>query len=209
MKFTRVISTVLLLTVAGAAQAHPGHGADNGLINGLLHPLLGVDHLLVMLTVGFWSLLFVRQTRTAAGEHRTGGGLPGRHLLVPAVFIGVMLIGAVLGAQSGMLAGVMEQVVFASVIVMALLVSGQLALPGVLLMPMIALFALFHGVAHGSEATGSLYGYMAGFTLTTAVLLFTGYRLARFCELRGMIGASGKLLGLGLLAGAGSLLLFS
>ena len=37
------LSILIVLMSAGSAWAHPGHGAG-GLANGLLHPLLGLDH---------------------------------------------------------------------------------------------------------------------------------------------------------------------
>ena len=46
----RVAAAALLAGLAGAAQAHPGHGA-NSLMEGLAHPF-GLDHLLAMVAVG-------------------------------------------------------------------------------------------------------------------------------------------------------------
>ena len=50
-----VIFTGLLLILSLPAQAHTGIGSVHGLIDGLLHPIIGVDHLLVMLAIGLWA----------------------------------------------------------------------------------------------------------------------------------------------------------
>jgi urease accessory protein len=50
-----------LMVTATAASAHAGHDAGTGFTSGLLHPMLGLDHLLAMAAIGFWS---VRQSAT-------------------------------------------------------------------------------------------------------------------------------------------------
>ena len=46
----RLAAAALLMGLAGAAQAHTGHGTHS-LMEGLAHPF-GLDHLLAMLAVG-------------------------------------------------------------------------------------------------------------------------------------------------------------
>lgn len=201
MKFKHIISaTTVLMAVSGTADAHPGHMAGNGFMSGLLHPLLGVDHLLVMLAVGFWSFQLLVQSQGSTGLTA---------LRIPVLFLLTMLTGAWLGADYGLFAGMVEQLIFASAIVMALLVSGVQVVPTRMVMPLVGLFALFHGIAHGSEATGNLAVFMSGFMLTTAGLLFAGHRLGAYCQSRGFMLLSGRLLGIGLVTGAGSLLLLA
>ena len=48
------IGVGLLALATGVAQAHTGHDTA-GVMAGLAHPL-GLDHLLVMLAVGIWSV---------------------------------------------------------------------------------------------------------------------------------------------------------
>jgi hypothetical protein len=58
MKTNRlVIFTGILLMLSLPAQAHTGAGAVHGFGDGLLHPLMGVDHVLVMLAIGLWAAL--------------------------------------------------------------------------------------------------------------------------------------------------------
>ena len=68
----------LLLLTAGPAYAHPFHGAVGGFAGGLLHPLLGIDHLLAMVAVGVWAA-------------QLGGSAVWK---VPLAFIGTLLLGA-------------------------------------------------------------------------------------------------------------------
>jgi urease accessory protein len=43
---------LFLCLMPALARAHP-EGSDTGLINGLVHPVFGVDHLLAMVSVGW------------------------------------------------------------------------------------------------------------------------------------------------------------
>ena len=89
-------ATVALLVAAGAAQAHPGHGAS-GFADALAHPFLGLDHLLAMVAVGAWSAAALPAGRRIAGpavsRRRVGRlsfGLPSRSVaarLKPAIFL--------------------------------------------------------------------------------------------------------------------------
>src|SRR5215510_3941188 len=77
----RIIVSAMVL-MPGLALAHPGHPGDTGFIQGFIHPLNGIDHLLAMIAVG---LLAAR--------------LGGRALwLVPISFLSMMAAGAILGA---------------------------------------------------------------------------------------------------------------
>jgi urease accessory protein len=50
-----------LMVTATAVSAHVGHDAGTGVTSGLLQTMLGLDHLLAMAAIGFWS---VRQSAT-------------------------------------------------------------------------------------------------------------------------------------------------
>ncbi|HDS1734276.1 MULTISPECIES: HupE/UreJ family protein [Pseudomonas] len=167
-----------LLLVALPAFAHPGHDA-NPLHDGLLHPLTGLDHLLMLLGTGVLA------------------ALTGRSLALPLATLAAMFGGAVLGHLLGGVIG-METMIIASLLVAAgaLLVPGRQALLA-LAMP---LFALFHGWAHGVEATPSAFWlFSAGFVTVSAVLLAAGFAMG--CLLRRHSGLQ-KAFGGGLLAGA-------
>lgn len=150
------LATAAAMTLPGAAFAHPGHEEVSGLTSGLLHPVTGPDHLLAMVAVGLIAAL-------------CGGRMLAA---MPATFVGAMLAGAGLGLAGVVLPGV-EGWILGSVIVLGLVaVIPSARLPQNLLLAGTALFGMFHGYAHGTEApaAGSITGYLIGFALATAAL---------------------------------------
>ena len=102
---------------------------------GSAHPLCGLDHLAVMVSVGLWSALSAR---------RAGPAL----LWGPAGFAGMLLVGALLGLR-GLQVPAVEAMIAASLVVTGLLVVSRLRLPGVVAALLVGVFAVFHGLAHG------------------------------------------------------------
>lgn len=159
-------SVFLLLGVAAlvpsVALAHPGHVHEMSLMQGLLHPLTGLDHVLAMTAVGLWAA-------------QQGG----RALWAwPLTFVTVMLAGGLLGMEGFALPAI-EPVIAASVFVLGLLVAGSTAMPVWAGAALVGLFALFHGNAHGLEAPANGAGalYAAGFVASTALLHVAGLGL--------------------------------
>jgi urease accessory protein len=159
------LSTAVLL-LAGPALAHTGHGDANGFLHGLEHPVFGMDHLLAMVTVGLWS----------------GFVLPQRFWAGAAAFMGAMTLGAAMSWNGIGLPGV-ETLITASVMVFGLLTllarRGQGAGLTAASLAAIAAFALAHGHAHATEATGQALAYLTGFLISTAALHMAGIALAR------------------------------
>ncbi len=81
----------------------------------------------------------------------------------PAAFVGVMLLGGALG-MAGVTLPLVESGILASVVVLGLLVLGAFRLPVAAGAALVALFALLHGHAHGTElpADGAAVSYFAG-----------------------------------------------
>nr|WP_298682694.1 HupE/UreJ family protein [uncultured Dongia sp.] len=150
-----------LTLLATPAFAHTGlHGF--GFAAGLSHPFSGLDHMLVMAGIGIWA-----------------AQLGGRNLwLVPVAFVGTMLLGAGLALVGSPLPQV-ELGIAGSVIAIGLLISLGTKLPSAAASALVALMALFHGHAHGTElpAMASAWGYAAGFVLSTAMLHVIGLGL--------------------------------
>jgi len=183
----KILSAGSLLGVSMAASAHPGH--SDGFVAALAHPFTGLDHLLMMLFVGVW-----------AG--RSGGAA---RWLLPATFLLSMLGGWSLGAQGLIVPGI-ESGIAATLIVLGVLLALQLQLPRAAQMMVVALFALLHGLAHGSELTaGSAWSSAAGMLLATALLhviglAATGLIPTRRDNIYRVAGAGLALIGGGLLA---------
>ncbi len=157
---------VLLAALPAIASAHPGHDGDHGFgwdfSGGFAHPLGGWDHLLAMIAVGFWAVQLGGRARW----------------LVPAAFVSMMTLGAVLGHGGISIAGT-EQGIAASVLVLGLLVATAARLPIAAGMAVVGVFALFHGLAHGAEmpATAAGLSYGLGFVLATSLLHAAGLGL--------------------------------
>jgi urease accessory protein len=148
--------------LAGAAQAHGGHGSESGFASGFAHPLGGWDHLLAMVAVGVWA-----------------SQLKGRALwALPAAFVAAMSVGGLMGMNGAGLP-LVEVSILASVLVLGLLITSgaRASVAGGALL--VAAFALFHGHAHGAEMPASVQGaeYLLGFASATALLHATGIAL--------------------------------
>lgn len=149
----------LLLLAAGVAQAHEAEGLAGGFATGFMHPLLGPDHLVAMVAVGLWGAFL---------------GAPALWLL-PVVFPLVMAAGGVLGVL-----GVPLPAVEVGIALSAIALGGAVALalkpPLVVAALLVAVFAVFHGHAHGTElpqAAGPV-AYSLGFVVATGLLHLAG-----------------------------------
>ena len=184
----RLISALPLALFTAVALAHPGHGGHESasFIEGFGHPIGGADHLLAMLAVG---LLAAREKGSARWA-------------LPVAFVVAMQAGAGLGALGVALPAV-ETGIAASVLVLGLVVALVMKLPLSAAVPMVAVFALFHGHAHFTEmGHGTVWAYAAGFAIATAALHVAGYALARSLPATPAAAQCKRVLG-GLIAAAG------
>lgn len=160
-RFTPALLIPFMTLLASPALAHTGHGTD-GFTAGLSHPFNGLDHMLAMVGVGLWA-----------------AQLGGRNLwLVPSAFVGTMVLGAAL-ALYGIALPQVELGIAGSVLVIGLLIGLGTRAPTGLAAAIVALLALFHGYAHGSElpAAASAAGYAIGFVVATSLLHLAGLAL--------------------------------
>jgi urease accessory protein len=150
-----------LALAASGANAHTLDGAG-GLVGGLAHPFMGLDHLLAMIAVGLWAAQLGRQALWQ----------------VPLAFVAVMAIGFGL-SRLGFGIPLAEPMVVASVAVLGAIVAGAVRMPVGVGAALVSVFAVFHGFAHGIEMPGasSAWGYAAGFVIATASLHWVGLGL--------------------------------
>src|SRR5580700_11990773 len=114
----------LLVFLPNLASAHILPGTTHGFQDGFLHPLTGWDHLLAMVAVGLW-----------ASQHR------GRAVwLIPASFVGVMLLGGILGVAGASVPGAEWAIAF-SVLALGALVATRTRFAPSLSMAVVGLFA--------------------------------------------------------------------
>lgn len=144
------------------AHAYSGIGHTWGIVQGLVHPIGGLDHALAMVGVGIVAAL-----------------IGGRAVwMVPAAFIVFMAVGAGLGARRIDLPYYETGIALSVVIVGAIIASGR-RLPLAAAAGVAGLFAIFHGYAHGAELPldVSVAAYGLGFLLATALLHAIGVGL--------------------------------
>ncbi len=157
---TRVLLPLFaILLLPSLVYAHTGAGHGAGLLHGVGHPIGGLDHLLAMVAVGIWAA----QTSGRAVW------------AVPATFVTVMVIGGAIGITGTAIPFIEEGIVI-SVLILGVFIAAALRLPLSASAAIVALFALFHGYAHGAEMPVALSGvsYGIGLVLTTAVLHLSG-----------------------------------
>lgn len=157
-RLTKTLLTTALMLTSASAMAHPGHG-ETGFASGLLHPMLGLDHLLAMAAIGFWGL---RQSTTL----KRG---------TPLFMIGGMFLGAGLAFAGLSIPGV-ETGIALTVMLAGVLIATLARLPTAIGGSLVAAFMVFHGYAHAVEMPLGAHfaAYMAGFALTTVAIAFAG-----------------------------------
>ncbi len=184
----------LAVLAAEPALAHGESSVTGGFLSGFAHPLNGLDHLLAMVAVGLW------------------GAFLGRPLIyvLPVVFPTVMAVGGMIG-MSGVALPPVELGIALSVLLLGCLVAAAQKLPVWAASAVVAIFAIFHGFAHGQELplTADPVGYSAGFVISTGLLHVAGIALGLFTRMPGAwrlvprgLGALIGLAGLYFLSGA-------
>lgn len=164
MKNLHRFSPFLLLGLSFAASAHVGTdgGGHHGFLAGFSHPFFGVDHLAAMLAVGVWSALGVKRIWVA-----------------PVAFALTLLTGALL-AHAGVPFPAVEPMIAASLLVVGLLLAARTQLGAVAAAVVVAVFAIFHGAAHGNELVGT--AALSGMVLGTAILHGAGLALGLWLQ---------------------------
>ena len=144
-----------LLACTTAAQAHIQAGEGGGFLSGLKHPVSGLDHIAAMVSVGLWGAQL---------------GKPAIWLL-PVTFPMVMAIGGFLGLIGVPLPGV-EIGIALSAILLGAMVLLEARPPLAVAAVLVAIFAIFHGYAHGAELPPGENGllYSLGFVMATGLL---------------------------------------
>ncbi len=160
-----ILITSGLLGGAAPAFAHVDPGLAGGFFAGFVHPLSGPDHLLAMVAVGLW------------------GAFLGRPLIIllPVIFPTVMAVGGVLG-----MIGVPIPPIEVGIALSVLILGGAVALawraPIWLAALAVAVFAIFHGYAHGAElpSIADPVAYSLGFVMATGMLHLAGIAIGLF-----------------------------
>lgn len=153
-------AALLMWPTLGLAHAGADGAAHHGVWAGLVHPFTGVDHLLAMCAVGVWSALALRRWRDA--------------LVAPLAFAGTVLLGA-MASHRGLVVPGVEPMIATSLLVLGLMVASRASLGAAAGAGVAAVFAWFHGAAHGQELAGA--ASLAGMVVSTAALHAAGLAL--------------------------------
>jgi urease accessory protein len=143
------------LLYPAAAFAHSRGGEALGFVSGLQHPVSGLDHVLAMIAVGLWGAQL---------------GAPAVWFL-PVTFPMVMAFGGMLGLMGVRLPGI-EVGIALSAIALGFVVCTEARPQLWAAVLLVAVFAIFHGHAHGTELPAGANGilYSIGFVIATGTL---------------------------------------
>ena len=155
------LALAALAATTAPALAHLNPEEHGSFMAGFSHPLFGLDHILVMVAVGLWAAQIGGKALWA----------------VPTAFVTTMAIGFGL-ALSGIDLPFVEPAILASVVALGLLVAMAVKLDTAMSAAIVAVFALFHGHAHGGElGAAGAWQFGIGFVIATALLHAAGIGL--------------------------------
>lgn len=182
-RLARWLAGLALPLLPAGAQAHAG-AADAGLLNGLLHPVFGADHLLAMVSVGVVSA-------------RLGGASLWR---VPLAFVAAMIAGGALGLWRLPLPHAELGIALSVLVLGGGIVLADHRTASSPILAFVLFFGVFHGHAHGSEIprAASPALYTLGFVTGTSVLHILGLLVGELAGARRWLRVAG-----GLVAAAG------
>jgi urease accessory protein len=161
---------VVLLGMASPALAHHAMAGNTprnfleGLVSGLAHPVIGVDHFAFVVASGLLAALLPRGWQ------------------IPIAFVVASLVGTGLHLLSVSLP-MPEVLISASVLIMGGVLALQHQRHSWLLTGFAALAGIFHGYAYGESIVGaempSLVAYLIGFTAIQLIIATAAYQMAR------------------------------
>jgi len=156
-----ILLTLIMLLLAPLARAHTGLHEASGLIEGFIHPLTGLDHMLVAIAAGYWA--------ARAGNH----GMRDK-----GMFLVLLLAGMVLGMISVAHPGLGIATLLAFLLTVAV-IAVTIAMPENFAYVFFGSFALYHGLSHLLEMPrhAMVAGYATGLLISTGLLLALGTML--------------------------------
>jgi urease accessory protein len=161
-------------------MAHPGHGGEPGFTQGLLHPLSGFDHFLVILLVGFWSVFVLKN-----------------FWIGPLTFMAGMIFGVFLGLINVNMEW-LELGISVSLMALGLFILLKKKLALRMSLFLMGLFGAFHGLAHVQYLNFMHSGFiyksfedLGGLLLATCALHLLGAGIAKISKHQILIVSQG------------------
>ncbi len=158
-----ITKIAFLFLLSPVCYAHTGDILPNTMWYGLLHPLTGLDHLFTLIAIGM-----------LAARNR-----PAEKLILPAVFLSAMAVGFAFSITGFSLNPAENIIAISAVFLGVWLISGK-QLGGASMLIVVALCAVAHGYAHGTEVTGSTIHYFSGFISTAFLLIVVTFLAFRY-----------------------------
>jgi urease accessory protein len=174
IKIAAAVSVLLSLAVPAYAHHPTGGGISTtflgGFLSGLGHPVIGIDHLIFVISVGLLA-------STVA-----------RGFWIPVAFVSTALAGTSIHLMQ-VNVPMVEMIVGASVMISGILLARR-EKPNVTIIAILAGVAgLFHGYAYGEAIIGAtavpLSAYLLGFTLIQAMIALGAYKVAMMVKSSG------------------------
>lgn len=146
------------LLASPLAAAHSGVHLTAGLVDGFMHPVSGLDHLVVAIAAGFWASRW--------GNHGV------RDM---SFFLVLFAAGLLLGGASQLLPQLEITTPLLFLMIVAV-IAVAIAVPAFFMYAFFGSFALWHGMAHMLEMPAGVAhtSFAAGLLLSTGVLLTLG-----------------------------------
>lgn len=146
-----------------------------GLLSGLGHPIIGIDHLAFVVAVGL------------------AAAFTPRSWLSPLAFVGATLLGCLL-LLGGVVLPIVEFVISASVVLVGAAILSGRAIQAWVYAVLFAIAGLFHGFAYGEAIigaeTGTVLAYLVGFAAVQyAIALAVAYGVRALVREAGPAGA--------------------
>jgi urease accessory protein len=183
------LATIATVTLAATpAMAHHAMGGKmptnffQGLLSGVAHPVIGVDHLVMIVAIGLFA------------------GIKCQGLALPIAFCLAAMVGTGLHLLSMSLPGA-ELWVSGSVLALGLLMLVQARLNLAAIFGLIGLAGLFHGYAYGESIFGvegtPLVAYLIGFTAIQMAIGVGAAQIAKTMDLAKFRSAGFMVVGVG------------
>ncbi|MDD9911082.1 MAG: HupE/UreJ family protein [Ahrensia sp.] len=150
------LAALIALVSTPAFAHHPMAGRtpstlSEGLLSGIGHPILGLDHLLFVVAVGVAAVVL------------------GSRFVLPLVFVVATLLGTIVHVMAVDLP-LVELVIALSVLTLGALLMLSISVPNAVYVGIFAIAGLFHGHAYGEAIFGAettpLLAYLTGFGIT-------------------------------------------
>lgn len=175
--------------LAMALPAHAHHAMDGalpgnltqGLLSGLAHPVIGLDHFLFVIALGALCFYF------------------GRRAGAVAAFVGGTLAGTGLHLYQANLAYPDAWVALTLLALGALMLAGRTMLKSTAVLVFLSLAGIAHGYAYGESIVGAeatpLVAYLAGYTLMQLAVIYAAFEAARYLDRAGPVFRGAHALG--------------